>query len=188
MYSLFIDTHDCEIILILYKDDLILLKESIISINDHSTKTLLAIQELLSKALLQVKDINQIIIVNGPGSWTGIRIGMTIAKILANCLKIPIKTIDYLLMQAISFESSKEKLVFLSDKYGKYIGLFNSKNELMKDYAYLKNVDFDNLDKSNLELIENYPINYYKIFKYLQEKNAENVHSVKPLYIKSIGV
>ena len=39
------------------------------------------------------KDIDKIIVVNGPGSFTGIRIGITIAKVYAWSLNVPITTI-----------------------------------------------------------------------------------------------
>ena len=42
---------------------------------------------------LTAKDIDKIIVVNGPGSFTGIRIGITIAKVYAWSLNIPITTI-----------------------------------------------------------------------------------------------
>ena len=42
---------------------------------------------------LRPDDIDKIIVVNGPGSFTGIRIGLTIAKVYAWSLNIPITTI-----------------------------------------------------------------------------------------------
>ena len=44
---------------------------------------------------LKPKNIDKIIVVNGPGSFTGIRIGITIAKIYAWSLNIDITTIPY---------------------------------------------------------------------------------------------
>ena len=48
------------------------------------------------------KEIDKIIVVNGPGSFTGIRIGITIAKVYAWSLKIKITTISSLEAMAIS--------------------------------------------------------------------------------------
>ena len=45
--------------------------------------------------------------VNGPGSFTGIRIGITIAKVYAWSLNIPITTISSLEAMAISSENEK---------------------------------------------------------------------------------
>ena len=48
------------------------------------------IDELLKKHNLKLKDIEAIQINPGPGSFTGIRVGFTVANTLAFLLKIPI--------------------------------------------------------------------------------------------------
>ena len=55
--------------------------------HDLSKYALYEISKMLEKCNLQPNDIDKIIVVNGPGSFTGIRIGMTIAKIFAFTLK-----------------------------------------------------------------------------------------------------
>ncbi|MEK9199828.1 tRNA (adenosine(37)-N6)-threonylcarbamoyltransferase complex dimerization subunit type 1 TsaB [Ureibacillus sp. 179-F W5.1 NHS] len=56
----------------------------------HSVTAMPAIQELFSKAKLKPADIDAIAVSEGPGSYTGIRIGVTIAKTLAWTLKKPL--------------------------------------------------------------------------------------------------
>lgn len=55
--------------------------------------TLPLIDKLLKKHGLRVNDINRIEVNTGPGSFTGIRVGMAIANALSFALKIPVKTI-----------------------------------------------------------------------------------------------
>ena len=50
------------------------------------------IEEILKKHNLRLKDISAIHINPGPGSFTGIRVGLTIASTLAFLLKIPLYT------------------------------------------------------------------------------------------------
>lgn len=49
---------------------------------------------ILAKAFeetkLNIRDIDKIFVVNGPGSFTGIRVGVTIAKTIGYCLNIPL--------------------------------------------------------------------------------------------------
>ena len=83
MYSLFIDTHIYDIVVILFKNGKIF-KKSIIE-KARGSELLPCIKELTD-----LNDINEIIVVNGPGSFTGIRTGITVAKTIAYVKNIPI--------------------------------------------------------------------------------------------------
>ena len=61
-----------------------------------SEEALPSIVGLFNEQNLKATDIDKIIVVNGPGSFTGIRIGITIAKVFAWSLNIPITTISAL--------------------------------------------------------------------------------------------
>lgn len=50
----------------------------------------LKINKLLEQQQLTLKDINGIAVYQGPGSFTGLRIGLSVANALAASLKIPI--------------------------------------------------------------------------------------------------
>lgn len=56
----------------------------------HMAKLLPAIDGLLKDAGLTVHNVEVIVIGSGPGSYTGLRIGMVIARTLAQLLKVPI--------------------------------------------------------------------------------------------------
>ena len=79
---LFIDTHDELITIGLeYNDKLFIkTKESEYS---HSIFTMPMIKEIFEENNLNINDLDKVIVINGPGSFTGIRIGITIAKTLA---------------------------------------------------------------------------------------------------------
>jgi tRNA threonylcarbamoyladenosine biosynthesis protein TsaB len=57
---------------------------------DHSTRVMPAIQSLLADCCVTAKELDLIVVARGPGSYTGVRIGVTIAKTLAWTLNIPI--------------------------------------------------------------------------------------------------
>jgi tRNA threonylcarbamoyladenosine biosynthesis protein TsaB len=62
-----------------------------------SAKTLApAIQKLLAQDGLTPKDLHAIAVVQGPGSFTGLRVGIATAKVMAYALQIPILAIDTL--------------------------------------------------------------------------------------------
>ena len=60
------------------------------AMSDSIEKITLNIEEVLRKANLKLNDIEGIGVGLGPGSWTGIRIGVTVAKMLAFSMNKPI--------------------------------------------------------------------------------------------------
>ncbi|MDV7392551.1 tRNA (adenosine(37)-N6)-threonylcarbamoyltransferase complex dimerization subunit type 1 TsaB, partial [Arthrospira platensis SPKY1] len=62
----------------------------------HAEKLHPLIQELLVSQNITSKDLDAIAISFGPGSYTGLRIGISAAKGLAYALQIPLITIDTL--------------------------------------------------------------------------------------------
>ncbi|MBK5252400.1 MAG: tRNA (adenosine(37)-N6)-threonylcarbamoyltransferase complex dimerization subunit type 1 TsaB [Peptostreptococcaceae bacterium] len=63
---------------------------------NHSEKLMPMIDELLEKTEISIKDIDALAVGVGPGSFTGIRIGVSTAKGLALALDIPIAAVSSL--------------------------------------------------------------------------------------------
>lgn len=185
MYTLFIDTHNELIKIILFKDGKIITNLEKESKMQHSVYTMPMIEETLTKHNLVPSDINEIIVVNGPGSFTGVRIGVTIAKTMAYLLNIPIKAIDTLKMQAMLIDKNK-KIVIEEEKNGKFVGLFDKNNQTLEEYKYLKKDEFEKFCENNT--IDKINIDYEKLYECLKLENPVNPHSVNPLYIKKIEV
>lgn len=57
---------------------------------NHSVRAMPAIDSLLKECDIVPQDLDKIIVATGPGSYTGVRIGVSIAKTLAWSLNIPI--------------------------------------------------------------------------------------------------
>lgn len=186
MYSLFIDTHSSNIVLVLYKDNKIIKKVTQESSMSHSVYTLPLIKELLKENNIELKNLSLLLVVNGPGSFTGIRIGMTIAKIIAYSLNIPIKLIDSLLIKALNVDTIT-KYISLEDKHGAYVGVFNNKNEVIQPYKYVKLTEYKELSKKN-KYINDVEIDYKKVILCATNIEAVNPHSANPLYIKDVEV
>ena len=56
----------------------------------HSEQLVPHIQSLLEMARVQKTDLKGIVVASGPGSFTGLRIGMGTAKAMAYALRIPL--------------------------------------------------------------------------------------------------
>jgi len=63
---------------------------------DHSSRLMPAIVDIMEKVSMTPNQLDHIIVANGPGSYTGTRIGVTTAKTMAWTLDIPITPISSL--------------------------------------------------------------------------------------------
>ena len=175
MKTLFIDTHLWNICIILFQDGKVIKKEEVIDKKNNS--------ELLFPTLTKVldnEDFDEIIVVNGPGSFTGVRLGVIIAKTLAYTTNKPIKVISALECLAIS---NNAKMVAFNDNNGYYIGLFDDNYNVI-EYKYVNNDEIKNYPNVNM----NSNLDYEKIYQFCLNKEALNPHLVNPIYIKKIGV
>lgn len=186
MYTLFISTFDKIITIGLLKNGKVLDTNIKESTQNHSVYTMPMIESILNKNKVDVKKLSEIIVVNGPGSFTGVRIGVTIAKTFAYTLNIPIKTITSLLAYAVSLDSNDKKVITISDMKGKYVGYFDHNNKVI-DYIYLKNSEFSEYikDKEKYLVVDN-KFDLEKIYKYLLNVESTLSHNVNPIYIKGI--
>lgn len=186
MFSLFIDTHAKNVLVILFKDGKIIDKIDLETINKHSVVTMPSIRTILENNDCTSEDLNEILVCNGPGSFTGSRIAVTIAKTMAFSLNVPIKQIDALTIMAVNVNSD-DKIVAIKDRNGAYVGKFNSDNELLEDLVYISNSDYKELIEKET-VIESVEIDYEEVYEYLSRKEYINVHEVKPIYVKGISV
>jgi tRNA threonylcarbamoyladenosine biosynthesis protein TsaB len=81
---------------------------------EHASWLHLAIGRILSEAKITVRDLEAIAVVSGPGSYTGLRVGMAAAKGFCYALKIPLITQNSLRVMAesmIPFAQEKQALI-----------------------------------------------------------------------------
>ena len=101
----------------------------------HAEKLHVFIEELLQENNLTYKDLKAIAVSQGPGSYTGLRIGVSSAKGLCYALNIPLIAIDTL-------ESLARKIT-ISD--GIIISMIDARR--MEVYSAIFNVDYAKIRK-----------------------------------------
>jgi tRNA threonylcarbamoyladenosine biosynthesis protein TsaB len=79
----------------------------------HSEKLHVFIHEILTENQLSPKNLSAISVSNGPGSYTGLRIGMATAKGLAAGLNIPLITLDTLQTMCVAAQKKGSFTYFL---------------------------------------------------------------------------
>lgn len=197
MKYLYIDTSSAYLYTGIVEEDKLLIEKKKYLEHELSKESLYIVSEMFDEANLSVDDIDKIIVVNGPGSFTGIRIGLTFAKVYAWAKKIEVTSISSLDAMAISSNISTNKVPMLNARRGYvYTGIYSKDNELLFDNSYFKLDEFMNsLNKlddykiiSNDEEIEldkiEYNPNILEIVSYYKNKESINPHELNPNYLK----
>ena len=182
MYTIYIDTHFVNLVIALFKNDELLEKKELES-NKHSENTVNLLKDLLYNNNISVDDLKEIIVINGPGSFTGVRIGVVIAKVIGFTKKVNIKTLSYLEAMSLNYECNVT--LGIKDRNGVFVGEFDENHNLLKDYYYLNNKELENI---NFNIILDDSVDLLKVDNYMKTKNTINPHLLKPLYIKRIEV
>ena len=78
----------------------------------HAENLHVFIEDVLKEANLTVKQISAVAVSKGPGSYTGLRIGVSSAKGLCYALQIPLLSIDTLQSMAYAVAQTKQEDIF----------------------------------------------------------------------------
>lgn len=203
MICLFFDTSSDLLKVSLIKDDKIIFDKELHTKNDHSSYLVPTIDEAFKSNNIDFKELDEIIVGNGPGSFTGTRISIAVAKTYAFSFNIPVYMI-----------SSLEELIYDNDGYDFYVPIIEEKKEnlyfsifdknkkrVMDDtyssteYMYKKLEELDgkilliSLSDKEYEKYDTVKasLNALNIMKNIDVNNEKlNPHLLKPNYIKKI--
>jgi len=198
MRCLYIDTSSSFLYSAITEDDKVISEVKEEYGQSLSEVALPKIVEMFNKNNLSPKDVDKIFVVNGPGSFTGIRIGVTIAKVYAWGLNIPITTISSLEAMAISSEKQINHIPIINARRGYVYGAIYNKDlkpilkqqhikleELIKKAEDLDKYEYISNDEFDLDIkLESYNPNISKIISHYKDKESVNPHSVNPEYLK----
>ena len=187
MISLFIDTSASDVSIALYKNEKVLNEINKNIPNQHSIYVVPFIDELLKKSSITPDMIEKIYVVTGPGSFTGVRIGVTIAKTAVSSLK----------MLALSKEGETILSLIDAKHNNYYLGLYNKeKKEIIKEHFGNKEEVLKIIEKHHPVIVSNEEINneeiktskqtldISKIISYYQNEQEDNYFTIKPNYLK----
>lgn len=156
---------------------------------DTSSKIMPILDEAFKSANITIKEIDKIFVVNGPGSFTGIRVGLTIAKTIGYCLNIPVVPISSLEMMASGFDTNCMCLIDARRGYV-YAGSYDKDLRTLSDDCYVllsdldlhgfKLVSFDSFDFDVTKPM----IDVLKIVNKHFDDEGVNPHMLNPKYLK----
>lgn len=154
--------------------------------NDHSVTLMRTIDELFKTLKLKITDIDEIICGIGPGSYTGVRIGVTVCKMLGWSKNIPVKSISSLALLASSIDGFV--IPFIDARRGNaFSALYKIENESIEVIQEDKLRDFDSFTKSIKDdwslATKGEPRIEYIINSNLL-KEVLNIHTLEPSYMR----
>lgn len=195
MISVLLDTSNTNLNVGLAKDRVIFAKKEYEAWQRQSEFLVEELNNLLETNNLARNDINEVIVSKGPGSYTGVRIAMTVAKVMAFALNVPL----FLASSLEIFKAKEGRSVCLMNARSKrsYVGVYEGNeiilsdtimdNEQIKiylaahpDYKVCGEVSYLGLVGEKVDILEN--------LKDMDiERNAvKDVLAAKPVYLKDL--
>ena len=128
MLTIAIDTSNTTLSIALVEDNQILYEIIETTKNDHSRRLMPAIDRMFKQTQRFPKDLDLISVAKGPGSYTGVRIGVTVAKTLAWTLKKPLVGVSSLEILARNlYEEGYVVPLFDARRQSVFAGVYDGK-------------------------------------------------------------
>ena len=191
MKYLFIDTSNSFISIYIVKDNKVLVYKKVETLKDMANTIMPLIREAFNEVNFHIKDIDKIFVTIGPGSFTGIRVGITVAKTISYCLNIPvypISTLEYL----SSINTNYRKIISIIDarRDNVFVGFYDTNLNKLEDE---KMVSYDAIDIPNDTVVVSYDgvrdskildIDIIKLINKHKNDDEINPHMLVPNYLK----
>lgn len=196
MISLFLNTASNFLNIALIKDKEVIDELYLKLDKDLSKEALFNIKKLIEKNNLSPNDIDEIICTRGPGSFTGLRIGVTIAKVYTYFLNKSLYSISTLDCLATSVKGKiivplidarrgyvygaiydENYNILMEEKYLKKEDLIKEAEKYDKDITYISNDKFE-----DLEVVKFEP-NSSNLIKYMHKRKEDSMKFI-PTYLK----
>jgi len=176
MVRLLLDTTSQHVSLAISEDQNLIFKVFLNAANRISEKLIDIIEQSLNIASLQIQNIDEIIVITGPGSFTGIRVGVSVAQGLAVSISKPVYGLSILDAFALA-DDKKRKKVALKLRGKEYVCKeFDFTKMIFSDYYTV----YENEITDDIEFVR-----YHNIYNCLTNKMLEEFKTDPiPFYFK----
>ena len=182
---LYIDTCTKYMCVGLSKGDKLIYKKQYDAFKRQSEVAALEIDLCLKESNVLPSELTKIVVTNGPGSYTGIRIGLTLAKVMSKVLNIKLVCLSSLqamcgINECSAIIDAKSKRVY----YGKYCG---GRSIICDCVKYISDLDLSERyvgetavigkEEKEIDIIEN-------MFALRDTEEIKDIDCVKAVYLK----
>ncbi len=152
------------------------------------------VDNILKRNKVDKKELDSIVVGIGPGSYTGVRIGVTIAKTIAYALKIKVYAKSSLSLLAID---DKPTICLFNARSGRsYFAVYQGKKCIVKDCVIPNEEVLDYIDKHPDYLLSGDTTQIgkesaafdiiKKLADYDENELAKNIFELNPIYLKDL--
>lgn len=159
-YILHIETATTVCSVALSENDRIIFSKELDEGFTHAENLHLFIQEGLKKTNIESKDLAAVAVSKGPGSYTGLRIGVSSAKGLAYALSIPLISVDTLqVMASMAFGKVKHEAFYCPMIDARRMEVYtNVYDQFLKTQSETRALI---VDENSIESFKQYPTIYF---------------------------
>lgn len=194
MLSLMMDTSHQYLMVALFRDGQCIEAIQELGSQRQSENAVPYLSSLLKKHQIELLDIDEMIITKGPGSYTGVRVAMTIAKTLSVISPIKIKAISSLAAYAgnkrcVSLIDARSQKIFVC-AYENGKALMDEQLLAISDFESFINhyPDFQVVGQTQ---VVNYPVKDVDLAQNIYDLSRnidyiENVDALGPCYLKDV--
>lgn len=180
MYTLIIDSATKVLYHALVKDDKVIKEIYTKGQNDHAKNIVSLIEKMLKEENITVDNLDKIVCGIGPGSYTGVRMAVTVAKMLSSFKRIPLYEISTL--KLISSGGAGKVLAMIDARRGNaFSAIYQDSNLVLSEAMRAK----EEVMKESYDAIvdeSNYKVDPIKAIAY--SVRHENPHSLNPNYLR----
>lgn len=194
MIKIILDTSNQYLVVGLYKDEQCLGRIQELGSQKQSENAIPYLEKLLSQNHIELLDVDEAIITKGPGSYTGVRVAMSIIKTLSVLTPLKVKAISSLKAYAgfdkcISVIDARSKKVFvclydqgkaLMDETLMTIDEFKEFRKKYNDFKVVGQGHIVDEDVQEIDLVTHlYDLSFI-------EEEVDNIDALVPCYLKDV--
>ena len=185
MKTLLIDVSTLVMFVGLVKDETLIDQSMRIAKRDHAKYMVDRVEQMIKRNNITLTDIDRIVVGVGPGSYTGIRIAVMVAKMLGYARNIPVYTVSSLYFMTSGFEGKIGALIDARRGFV-FANIHENGSILLNDiYIALDALKQDPIYKEAKTIFideRHYEVSPKHIFKHMVK--VENIHDLVPNYLR----
>ena len=191
MLRLFLNTSNKYLYLCLMKDNDIVNEVLMEGNNNHSEKLIDVLEEFLNNNKITVDDLDELYVGRGPGSYTGVRIACTVAKVLAYAKGIKLfsfSSLDLILSNELKNPGIYQVVMDArrGNSFAKVVKVNEQDIEVLLDETFIENEVLTNqYGEYKVINVEDTKYQVDLLLKYNLIKEEKDVHAFVPTYLRS---